>query len=462
MMDRRLFLQTLSVAAVTPIACGSRSAAGASDAGKLLADPDGILDLPPGFEYQVISSWGDEMDDGLRVPGSADGMAAFTGDDGEVILVCNHENVPGDPRSGPWGRKNERLSKVPPQSVYDIGAGATPGNGGTTTIVYDPANRRVVRRHLSLAGTELNCSGGPTPWGSWLSCEESFKDPGSLLENGRVLQRSRRHGYVFEVPASATELVDPVPLKDLGRFEHEAAAVSPTTGIVYMTEDRHRSLFYRFLPNVPGQLSMGGRLQALAIRGARGKDTRNWDKGQRIPTGRAMATSWIDLDDVDTDANDLRLRGREKGAAIFARGEGLCEAGGKMAFACTIGGPDRLGQVFVYTPSVNEGQAGEKDHPGSLLLLAQATQDSLLRNADNLTASPWGDLIVCEDTADHCGLVGVRKDGSQYALADHAYSSSELAGVCFSPDGSILFVNVQYPGRTLAIRGPWQTLRKNV
>lgn len=461
MINRRRFLQTLVVAAAGPVAAASRPGDGVPDAGKLLADPNGILDLPPGFEYQVVSTWGDEMEDGLRVPGSADGMAAFAGDDGQIILVCNHENIPSEPRSGPWGRELERLSNVPPQVIYDIGAGATPGNGGTTTTVYDPANRRVISRHLSLAGTELNCCGGPTPWGSWLSCEECFRDPGTSFEYGKAVHRSRRHGYVFEVPARAAGPVTPVPLKDMGRFEHEAAAVGKGTGIVYMTEDRHRSLFYRFLPEVRGKLEAGGRLQALALRGTPGADTRNWEDGNRLLPGHAHATSWIDLDDVDSDANDLRLRGREKGAAIFARGEGLCAADGKLAFSCTIGGPDRLGQVFVYTPSVHEGQVGEDDDPGSLLLLAQATQDSVLRNADNLTMSPWGDLIVCEDTADHCGLVGVREDGSQYALADNAYSSSELAGVCFSPDGSTMFVNIQHPGRTLAITGPWQAFRKN-
>ena len=69
--------------------------------------------------------------------------------------------------------------------------------------------------------------------------------------------------------------------------------------------------------------------------------------------------------------------------------------------------------------------------------------------------APWGDLIVCEDTSNHCGLVGIRPDGSQYAIADNAWSNSELAGVCFSPDGRTMFVNIQYPGMTLAITGPW-------
>jgi secreted PhoX family phosphatase len=183
--------------------------------------------------------------------------------------------------------------------------------------------------------------------------------------------------------------------------------------------------------------------------------THNWSGDRVIRTGESLATYWVDIDDVDPVKNDLRLRGAAAGAATFARGEGLCATAEGFAFTCTIGGRQRLGQVFLYEPGPFEGQNDESGHPGKLTLLAESTRDSLLRNADNITMAPWGDLIVCEDTASHCGLVGVRADGSQYQLADNAYSSSELAGACFAPDGETLFVNIQYPGMTLAITGPW-------
>ena len=301
--------------------------------------------------------------------------------------------------------------------------------------------------HLSLAGTEVNCAGGAMPWGSWLSCEESFTNPGTSFERGRVVRRDKRHGYVFEVPAAADGLVDPVPLTAMGRFEHEAAAADPVTGIIYLTEDRHRSLFYRFIPNQPGRLREGGRLQALAIAGQSGFDTRNWLEPNVRP-GTWMDTAWIDLPNPDVDVNDLRLRGNELGAAVFARGEGLCYANGDFAFTCTIGGRDRLGQVFLYRP-------GEGERPGQLRLVAESRSDSVLRNGDNLTMSPWGDLLICEDTADHCGIVGVQLDGHMYPFADNAYTRSELAGICFAPDGRTLFVNLQQNGMTLAITGPW-------
>jgi len=214
-------------------------------------------------------------------------------------------------------------------------------------------------------------------------------------------------------------------------------------------------LLYRFIPKVPGELREGGRLQALAIRGMPDFDTRNWTGGQQLNPGTWLETAWVDLDEPDVAENDLRFRGREKGATIFARGEGLCYADGEFFMTATIGGRLRLGQVFNYRPSPAEGTPAEADNPGRLALLAESTSDSLLRHADNLTMSPWGDLIVCEDTAGHCGLVGLRTDGTHYPVADNAYTNSELAGVCFSPDGATLFVNIQERGMTVAITGPW-------
>ena len=457
MQNRRRFLKTLALAAVTPVtAAASNKDADGKGFGPLLPDPDQVLDLPRGFSYTIISRYGETMDDGLLVPSRHDGMAAFAGDDGTVRLVCNHENSARGQQRGPFGAGVEHLARVDPALVYDLGKGMTPGNGGTTTIVYDPAARERQRIHLSLAGTEVNCAGGATPWGTWLSCEEIFRDPGSSFEWNGVINRERKHGYIFEVDAYADGLSKPVPLTAMGRFEHEAAAIHPPTGIVYLTEDRHQSLLYRYIPNVPGKLAEGGRLQALGIAGAPAFDTRNWTGTDRLEPGDWLPTTWIDLGDPDVEENDLRFRGRERGATLFARGEGICYGAGDVHMAATIGGEQRLGQVFTYRPSPVEGIAAEKDKPGRLRLVAESNTDSLLRHADNLTVSPWGDLVVCEDTAGHCGLVGLTADGAQYPMADNAYTNSELAGVCFAPDGKTLFVNIQNPGMTLAITGPWE------
>lgn len=453
MINRRLFIQSIAIAAAG--SCGRAHADASSGFGPVIKDPEGILDLPQGFSYRVISRQGDEMDDGLLVPARADGMAAFAGKDGNVNIICNHENRPSNPGNGPFGKSYERLGLVDEELVYDRGNGKTAGIGGTTTIVFNPATGETVRRHLSLIGTEINCAGGPTPWGSWLSCEESSGEPGVAFEFLAVVHRDQRHGYVFEVPAAATSAVNPVPLRDMGRFVHEAAAVNPASGVVYLTEDRHRSLLYRYIPNVPGELVRGGRLQALAIAGKPSFDTRNWNKPPAMRQGKWMETRWVDLSDVDTAADDLRLRGFEAGAARFARGEGLCYAEGSVFMTATYGGPNISGQVFEYRLSAADGSPGEKSDAGHIRLLAESSEDSLLQHADNLTMSPWGDLIVCEDTASHCGLVGIRPNGEQYELADNAYSSSELAGVCFSPDGAVMFLNIQHRGLTLAITGPW-------
>jgi len=453
MLDRRRFLKAVAAAASMPAA-----AHGQMSGTQLVGDPGGILDLPPGFGHTIVSRAGEPMLDGFRVPVAHDGMAAFPGDDGRFFLVCNHEVKPAMLSGGAFGDGYSSLSEAVLERLYDRGGGATPGPGGTTTAVYDPATRKTERQFLSLGGTEINCAGGPTPWGSWLSCEECFASPGTTLLPFPGYTRDERHGYVFEVPARAAGLVEAVPIRAMGRFEHEACAVHEPTGIVYMTEDRRHGLFYRYLPDIPGKLARGGRLQALAMVDRSAQTTHNWSSTPDLAPNRRHRTRWIDLDDVDPEQNDLRLRGAAQGAATFARGEGLTVAGDRFAFTCTIGGPARLGQVFTYRPSPFEGTAREGEDPGVLSLIAEADGASLLRNADNLTMAPWGDLIVCEDTSEHCGLVGIRPDGRQYAIADNPYSNSELAGACFSPDGEILFVNIQYPGMTLAITGPWESL----
>jgi uncharacterized repeat protein (TIGR03803 family) len=449
-LNRRRFLQSLAVASAVP-SFAVAAKADSSPLGALRPDPDAILDLPAGFSHRVVSRAGDAMSDGLRVPGYHDGMAAFAGDDGRIILVCNHELGPEDGPQNAVGTDRDAIPEFVRERMYDAGEGITPGNGGTTTTIYNPATGETERQHLSLVGTEYNCSGGPTPWGSWLTCEESFRQPG----RSGPYRREKAHGYVFEVSAYETGLTEPRPIKAMGRFEHEAAAVHERSGIVYLTEDKRNCLFYRYIPNKPGELLAGGRLQALAIGNGTSVRTDNWPGAEKIKFGEEIPARWIDLDDVDSDKNDLRLRGAAKGAATFMRGEDLCAAGNDLFFTATIGGPSSFGQVFRYRTSEFEGTNSETNAPGTLTLVAESSETSLLRGADNLTMAPNGDLMVCEDTATHCGIVGIGPDGMQYAIADNAYSDAELAGVCFSPDGKTMFVNIQYPGMTLAITGPW-------
>jgi secreted PhoX family phosphatase len=165
---------------------------------------------------------------------------------------------------------------------------------------------------------------------------------------------------------------------------------------------------------------------------------------------------WIDVDEVESPRNDLRQRGAAAGAAVFARGEGAWWGNDSAYFAMTNGGRNRLGQIFRYRPSPYEGGAAEADRPGTIELFSEPNDTELLSNCDNLVVAPWGDLILCEDTSSICRLIGVTPRGDYYVLGTNTQRGRELAGACFSPDGTTLFVNVQNPGYTIAIRGPWE------
>ena len=429
--DRRTFVAATgsALAALLASGCSPRSLTGsvaASPYGDLATDPDGLLDLPAGFSYRVISQLGDAMDDGGTVPDRADGMGVLQLGDGTLALIRNHE----------LKAKHDAERTLP--AGYDRRSDGKVLSGGTTTLVLDARSLAVKRQFRSLAGTIRNCAGGVTPWGSWLTCEEDVTRAGEGVE--------RDHGWVFEVPADATGLVPAVPLKAMGRFNHEAAAVDPASGIVYMTEDRENGLLYRFLPTVRDSLSKGGRLQALAVEGL--SDSRNWNGGT-ITAGDWHAARWIDLDNPESPDDDLRLRGAKDGALVFARGEGIHMGDGELYFCCTSGGAARLGQVFRLKPASN-GR-------GQLQLFFESSAADQYNYGDNLTVAPNGHLIICEDQSGNFvdnHLRGITPGGSAYPLA-RLRSQTELAGACFSPDGKTLFVNAYSPAATLAITGPW-------
>ena len=424
------------VLAETPGARAVRRAGLGAGGYGLLRPAGPELELPEGFTYAVLSFNGKPMSDGLPTPGAFDGMAAFPMPNGNVRLIRNHEN-----RDTPASSK----VKGDPGKAFD-----RRGGGGCTSLevrVRPDGTPEVVRDFLSLNGTIVNCAGGPTPWGSWLSCEESVE--------GRFYGWEQEHGYVFEVPASAEGLVTPVPLKAMGRFVHEAVAVDPETGIVYETEDRQIAGFYRFLPNVRGQLAQGGKLQMLAVEGRP-----NLDTADGMTVGTPMPATWVGIDNPDPsgtwgDSAAVFAQGFTKGGARFARLEGCWYGDRSIYFHATNGGDARVGQVWRYRPT--------RVDRGELVLVFESPSPEVLDHPDNITVSPRGGILICEDGSGEQYLRGLTKEGAIFDFAKNVLNTTEFAGACFSPDGRFLFVNIMgstsdagtAEARTLAITGPW-------
>lgn len=446
--DRRSFAKGLVASAFAGLALHSRqvSAAILAEAqgfGPPVPDPAGILDLPRGFAYKILSQYGQPMSDGYRVPNSADGMGCAVLVDGRLCLMRNHELGPEELEHGACARGDGALP-----AAFDCIRGGDALPGGASTLILDPDTLAVEEQYLALAGTIRNCSGGLTPWGSWLSCEEDVSRAGGKL--------GQDHGWVFEIPVAPGRIVKADPIRAMGRFNHEAAVCDPRSGAIYMTEDRGDSLFYRFLPSEPAALHRGGRLQALAMTDPDLADTRNWARPV-LAAGGWHDVRWIDLDDVESPRDDLRKRGAGAGAAIFARGEGIHGGDGEIYFTCTSGGPARRGQIMRYRPSPAEGGEGEAAAPGQLQLFLESTDPEHFSFGDNLTVAPNGHLIVCEDrrgAKPDNWLRGVTPDGTVYPFA-RVTAATKCAGVCFAPDGKTMFLNLYSPARTIAVRGPF-------
>jgi secreted PhoX family phosphatase len=453
-VSRRDFLVRTGVAGLTIGMAGSvealftaNPAAGARGPqqgyGPLVPDPRGIIDLPKGFSYRILSREGQPMQSGAGlVPSRHDGMGSFTRAQG-THLVRNHECNPTAPHKVPTAGL---------ATTYDPGAA-----GGTTTLVLSPA-LRTQEEYVSLGGTAINCSGGITPWKTWLTCEETEDRAG-------VNGYTKDHGWIFEVdPYDNRRNADPFPLTDMGRFMHEAVAVDPDTGILYETEDAFSGAplgsYYRFLPNRPrggyGSLRAGGTLQALHVPGL-----------EDLSTVRETGTTftgieWFDVPDPSAATTPTRAQDYPKPITRGQKLEGAWWGNSDHSayFVSSFARPEdgsvgaHEGQVWRYDPRANTLTL-------ELIFTGSDTTDDTYEAPDNMCVSPYGGLMICEDSSGENYMIGTTAAGEPFVFARNRQvttpgETGELSGVSFSRDGRIMFFNVYDPGTTFAVTGPWR------
>jgi secreted PhoX family phosphatase len=421
-------------------------------------DQDGnyVLALPRGFRYCTFSRTGEAFGNGLAVARNHDGMACFDGPGKLIRLIRNHElrNAAGVFTLG---------VPVPDALKYDA-----KGMGGCMTLDFDPKSKKLVRQFASIGGTFVNCAGG---WSwrktGWLTCEETT--------NGVNQGFARPHGYNFFVPAWANSAVAALPLKWMGRFAHEAS-VADDRGVVYQTEDSgNNSGLYRSIPNHRGDLTKGGTLEMLAVKGSPGATLIT---GQTV--GAKLPVEWVNIDNPDPNLEGGAMscfnQGRAKGGAAFNRLEGIFMShdGRSAYFVSTSGGQKGYGQLWHYIPG--DDKLNDDDQ---LVLVFESPAGSILDSPDNMCVTPNGGILFCEDDANALGvddhdthplapgienvnrLIGLGVAGEPFEFAVNILNDSEFAGGCFSPDGEILFVNLfgndtPGSGMTCAIWGPWE------
>jgi len=386
-----------------------------------------LLSLPAEFQYNVFGKTGAPMSNSQPTPKAHDGMGVLD-TSGFWTIVRNHEVQDLAGSSG----------AVSGPHPYDGAAG-----GGTTTLIINKTTRLPVNEFVSSSGTVRNCSGVITPWNTWLTCEETTLGTSSGY--------AKPHGYCFEITPAVSPTAAPVALTQMGRFRHEGAAIDRKTGTVYMTEDNTpNSGFYRFVPNSYGRLDQGGKLQMLSVRGQPHYNTRT---GQTA--GNILLADWVDIPDPDpagagTNAAAVFDQGWAAGGAVFARLEGCIAEFDRIIFISTTGGDHSTGQVWEYRH--------RKGNSGRLKLLYESPSAAVLNMPDNVLLGRNGNIFMAEDNGAENYLRILSPNGVISDLAKNVvpgFTTFEFTGCCFSPNKNTLFVNIQTPGISFAIWGPW-------
>ncbi len=293
-----------SLAEARPSRPGAAPSGGRRPFPPLVDDPDGLLALPPGFAYQVVTYAGKtKLRDGAPTPSNHDGTAVFDAKGDRLRLIQNHELPAGSTLGVPHVKG----------TVYD----PTALNGGGCTVIETDHRGRNLGEWVGISGTLTNCAGGPTPWGSWLTCEETETKSGAAWtgKDGTSGVYSRDHGYVFEVFADGKAI--PEPIKAFGRYAHEALAVDPERRRVYLSEDAStpNGLFYRWTaprgvtlePGIAKRLGpTDGKLEAMAM---------IMDDGSVLPDvayltsaqlGRPFPVKWVEVPERDGQTTSVR------------------------------------------------------------------------------------------------------------------------------------------------------------